>query len=733
MYDHIGTLSPQEWDDILASVQPPPTPEEQKMLQRAWKLRWERLLQQPNPMTYPQERFQQSHELLTLLARIHLGVEAIVTGLMVEPIQVGVVSLDEIEQLLGQGTCKLCKYVTDLPAFAIKTEVRGPRGHRRGQVRKQAEMFREMLLAMTQDLRVVLVLLIVGVHRLRHLVHTPVEQQMQVAQECREIYAPLANRLGISWLKNELEDLTFRYLYPHDFYSLVKQIDTTQAERVTYIEDVQAQLNELIEGQQLPGRVMGRPKHLNSIFRKMNRRQLSFDELFDIIAFRMICQSKEHCYQLLGAIHDKWKPIPGRFKDYIALPKSNMYQSLHTTVLGPKQKRMEIQIRTEEMHRVAEDGIAAHWIYKEGDPGAKAASNVQWLRSLLSLQDEKADADAFVANVRDHLFVSKVFVFTPGGDIKELRRGATPLDFAYAVHSQVGHHCSGAKVNGRIVPLRYELRNGDIVEIMTSPSARPNRDWLEFVQSGRAKNKIRAYIRTEQREQAIADGRERLERGLPTSHRNVSKLRKNGSLDKVCEQLGLTSVDELLAQIGYSQVSVDHVVRILVPPETQDSQSPETEEIKPRYSTRPSSGGILVEGLDDIMVRMARCCHPIPGDPIVGFVSRGRGVIVHHRSCPRLQKAELQRQIEVKWADDTTNMHSVSLRIITENRSALLAQLSKVFEDLKIQISRANCRVVGDESINLYRCHVSNVRQLKRLLRQLGDIRGVIRVERLRN
>ncbi len=732
MYSHDGILTPQDWDELLAPVQPVPTPDERQMLEKAWNLRWERLEKHRRSMTYPYERFEQSRELLSLLTRIHLGTQAIVAGLMVEPIQLELVSLDEIKQELGKGTCKLCKHVTDLPAFALKTEVRGPRGHRRSQVSKQAEMFREMLLAMTQDLRVVLILLIVGVHRLRHLAYTPVEQQMQVAQECREIYAPLANRLGISWLKNELEDLTFRYLYPHDFYALVRQINTTQSDRHDYIESVQQELNQIIEEQNLPGRVMGRPKHLNSIFRKMNRRQLSFDELFDIIAFRMICQSKEHCYQLLGAIHDKWKPIPGRFKDYIALPKSNMYQSLHTTVLGPQQKRMEIQIRTEDMHRVAEDGIAAHWIYKEGDTGAKAATDVQWLRSLLSLQDEKADADAFVANVRDHLFVSKVFVFTPGGDIKELRRGATPLDFAYAVHSQVGHHCAGAKINGRIVSLRYELRNGDIVEILTSPSAKPNRDWLEFVQSGRAKNKIRSFLRIEQRQQAIVDGRERLERGLPASHRNVSKLRKNGSLDKVCEQLGITSVDELLAQIGYGQVSVENVSRILVPPES--SRPPkEEEEVTSRYSTRPSSGGIFVEGLDDIMVRMARCCNPIPGDPIVGFISRGRGVIVHHKNCVRLQKAELQRQIEVRWADDTSNIHSVSLRIITENRQTLLSQISQVFDNLKIQISRANCRSVGDESINLFRCHVSNVKQLKRLLRQLGDIRGVIRVERLRN
>lgn len=729
-------LSP--WEHLFSEAQ-------KSQINKAWMLRWNMLQQQTRAMTSETERFEQGLVLLELLARLHVDVDAVMAGLLVEPVQMRLCTVEEVAAQLGRNVARLCQQISTLPSFVIKTDIdaQEQRIQRKSQLRSQAEMFRQMLLVMSQDLRVVLVLLVVGLHRLRYLAFTLVEQQMQVAWECRDIYAPLANRLGMSWIKNELEDLTLRYLYPHDFYNLVRQINDKREVRDSFVKEVQRELQRLLTEQKIPGRVLGRPKHLNSIFRKMSQRQLNLDELYDITAFRLILTNKEHCYQMLGAIHDKWKPIPGRFKDYIALPKSNMYQSLHTTVLGPDSKRMEIQLRTEEMDRLAEEGIAAHWLYKESGSssgtegeGAKAASDVQWLRSLIALQDEKADEDAFVANVRDHLFVSKVFVFTPKGDIRELRRGATPLDFAYAIHSEIGHHCVGARVNHKMVPLRYELRNGDMVDILTSPSATPKRDWLEVAKSSRAKTKIRAYLRIEQRQQAIQDGRERLERSLSSSQPSLTQLRKNGELDRVAERMGLSSLDELFAQIGHGMISKDYVLRLLFPVETREPtplQEPPVESAPKKTRAGGSTGAVLVEGWDDILVDMARCCHPIPGDPIVGFISRGRGVIVHQRNCPRLLKAEEQRQIAVRWASDSNRQHTVNLRVITENRQAILARISEVFDELRIPIARAHCYAVGEEFVNHFRCSISNMEQLQRLIRQLSEIRGVFQVERLRN
>ncbi len=736
MPNQVGQLTSKQWDTLLKPISGLTT-KQRYQLKKAWALRWSCLQEQQQPMANAEQRFEHGLDLFRLLLRMHVDIDAVVAGLLVEPVKQELLLLEEVTEKAGEEVATLCKQITSLPEFEINEDSaqKEQRPRRRSQIIKaQAEIFRRMLLAMSQDLRVVLVLLVVRLHQMRVLAYIPVSQHLQIARECREIYVPLANRLGISWVKHELEDATFRYLFPHDFYGLVSLVNATQIQRKEYIEEVQVLLRDLLTEHDIPGQVMGRPKHLNSIFRKMIHRRISYEELYDIIAFRIICQTKGQCYQILGLIHDTWKPIPGRFKDYIALPKSNMYQSLHTTVVGPHKKRMEVQIRTQEMHLIAEDGIAAHWLYKEsgGSSGAQAAGNVQWLRSLLQLQDEKADEDAFVANVRDHLFESKVFVFTPRGDIRELRRGSTPLDFAFAIHTEVGLQCTGAKVNNKMVSLRYELHNGDICEILTSPSACPNSGWLDLAQSARAKNKIRAFLRTEQREQAIQDGRERLERTLPAGQRNVSRLRKNGDLDKVSERLGLTTVEELLAQIGYGKVSAENVVRILFPREQKSSPSPTPKKSR-RSSIRPSSGGVLVEGLDDIMIRMARCCHPIPGDPIVGFISRGRGVIVHRKDCSRLRKAEIQRQIDVRWTEDDVNLHSVNLRIITENRPTLLSQISQVFDNLNIQISRANYRSVGDESSNLFRCHISNVQQLQQLIRQISDIRGVIAIKRLRN
>lgn len=696
----------------------------------------------PQPI-WGKPREAQDIKLLKLLVQIHLGPDAICAGLLALAVERGDIALEEVEERCSKKIHQLTSKVSALPSFSFTPpNVKKERSRHREQTKAQAESFRRMLLATAQDMRVVMLRLVLLVHQLREMPLIPVEKQMAVALECREIGAPLANRLGISWLKNELEDLTLRYLYPRDFYALAAKLSTTKNEREAYIVEVHDTLETLVEEQGFKAEVAGRSKHINSIYRKLKKRGVSFEQLFDITAFRIVCETKEQCYQLLGLIHARWTPVPGRFKDYIALPKSNQYQSLHTTVIGPQQRRMEVQIRTFEMHRIAENGIAAHWLYKESGSSAAAtgegAGDVQWLRSLLHLQEEKGDDQEFMAHVKDHLFEERVFVFTPKGDVKELMYGATPLDFAYAVHTQVGMRCIGAKVNGKMVPLKYTLKNGDMVDIKTSPSASPNRGHLDIVKTGRAITKIRSFLRGAQREQAVQIGRELLEKELPSSHKRISKLVKSGEMLSVAEQMGWATVDELLMQVGYGKLGVQAVMEALFPPDAPTAPE-ETQDLfdalppqAPRSNKKAKGSGVLVDGMDGILVRMARCCNPIPGDPIVGFISRGRGAIVHTTGCHRVQELDPARQIEVSWANDSQTTHTVALRLITENKPGLLTKISRVFSDSSINITSANCQTMHDEAINIFQCQVTDVGQLRRLSQQLSQIKGVNRVERLR-
>jgi GTP pyrophosphokinase len=729
-------LEKEQLLDILAPISEYLSIENLAQIETAWSLRCDRLQQKANAYVFPKDMIKHGLELLRLLVQSNADPDAISVGLLWEPAVEKLLSAEEISQLISPHVSRMCGQIVALPMFSFaaysQDKDKEPRTKRKADIAAQAEVFRRMLLALASDLRLMLVLLVLRLHQLRLLEFIPIGQQCDVARECRDIYAPLANRLGISWMKNDFEDLSLRYLYPNDFYALVSKIAAKRNERESYIEEVQKILQDLIQANQISGQVTGRSKHLNSILRKLHQRQINYEQLYDVIAFRVICNNKEACYQVLGLVHDKWKPIPGRFKDYIGLPKSNMYQSLHTTVIGPRQKRMEIQIRTEEMHRIAEDGIAAHWIYKEGGANKGIpADDIHWLRSLLRLQDEKGDADAFMANVRDHLFDSKVFVFTPTGEVKELRRNSTPLDFAYAIHSKVGHHYVGAKVNDKIVALGYELKNGDMVEILTSPLAHPNRGWLEHAQTSRALNKIRSYLRSEQRDSSIAEGRVRLEKELPSDYRSITRLRNCGKLDKALQHFGISSADELLAQIGFGQMNPASVVRYMFAEEentaTGIADAPQKIE-----TVKVPSGSILVEDSGDILVHIARCCNPIPGDPIIGFISRGRGIIVHTKTCSRLHKTDIHRRIAVRWNDCNSHKHSVSLRVVTENRQSIMTQITHVFDSLKLSIARSKCRSAKDEIVNIFRCQISDIHQLERLTRQLSDIRGVIRVERIR-
>jgi len=701
-----------------------------KKLREAWALYWrvsERAVQPQRPVGVDIPDY--GAEVLQIAARMHLDGDSLCAALLSRVYEQGWVTQEEIAGGVGEDVGFLCETIKSLPLFRFpgRTEA-----ERMGEalVAEQAESFRKMLFAMARDLRVLLIRLCDRLHGLRVLEFLPVAQQSQIAHECRELYAPLANRLGISWLKNELEDLSLRYLHPVAFYDLVDKIDATKRERERYIEEVLDILRELMEKHQLRCEVYGRSKHLNSIYRKMARGGVSYEQLYDILAFRVLCETRDQCYQILGAVHDRWKPIPGRFKDYIAMSKNNGYQSLHTTVLGPRNKKIEIQIRTHHMHQTAEEGIAAHWLYKEGsDPQARVVEQFRWLRELLRLQDEKEDASELLATVRDKLHEGDVFVFTPNGAVRELPQGSTPVDFAYAIHTEVGNQCVGAKVNGKITPLRAVLSTGDIVEILTQPNSHPNRDWLKFVKTNRARSKIRSFLRLEQREKASVLGREMLEKALPAGQK-LGKLLKGGAIEALCSAVGAATAEEVIMNIGYGKLDVSEVIRLLFPPEKPEPVV--LDEVVKRPTEKKGKSAILVGGMRDILVRFAGCCKPIPGDPIVGFISRGRGAVIHSADCAKVQSSDPARCIDVQWDMAPKGAHSVLLRVIADNRSGLLTQMTKAFSDLNINISAAQCTTVDNQAVNTFECQVRDLEQLHHLVQKLGRVKGVTEVKRIR-
>ncbi|MCB9638596.1 MAG: bifunctional (p)ppGpp synthetase/guanosine-3',5'-bis(diphosphate) 3'-pyrophosphohydrolase [Myxococcales bacterium] len=668
-------------------------------------------------------------EVLQIASRMHLDADSLGAALLASAYERGCFTLEEVKTTVGEEIGFLCETLRSLPTFRFPGHAQAERMGE-AQLADQAESFRKMLFSMARDLRVLLIRLCDRLYALRGLEFVPVSQQLQIAHECRELYAPLANRLGISWLKNELEDLSLRYLHPLAFYDLVDKIDQTKRERERYIDEVLGILRFLTDKQQLRCEVYGRSKHINSIYRKMTRGGLTFEQLYDVLAFRILCDTRDQCYQILGVVHDRWKPIPGRFKDYIAMSKNNGYQSLHTTVLGPGNKKIEIQIRTHAMHKTAEDGVAAHWLYKEGsDPQARVVEQFRWLRELLRLQDEKEDASELLASVRDKLHEGDVFVFTPNGAVRELPQGSTPVDFAYAIHTEVGNHCVGAKVNGKIVPLRAVLNTGDIVEILTQPNSNPNRDWLKFVKTNRARSKIRSFLRTEQREKASVLGREMLDKALPAGQK-VSKLLKNGSLEPLCSQVGAATVEELIMNIGYGKLDVTEVVNLLFPPEKPETVA--IEDVIKRPSASKGKTTILVGGMRDILVRFAGCCKPIPGDPIVGFISRGRGAVIHSADCSKVQSSDPARRIDVQWDASPKSAHSVKIRVLADNRPGLLNLMTKAFSDLNINISSAQCTTSDTLAVNIFECQVRDIEQLQHLLQRLSRVKGVSQAKRVR-
>ncbi|HXI44887.1 MAG TPA: bifunctional (p)ppGpp synthetase/guanosine-3',5'-bis(diphosphate) 3'-pyrophosphohydrolase, partial [Candidatus Acidoferrales bacterium] len=627
--------------------------------------------------------------------------------------------LPDIEDRFGPEVAQLVDGVTKLSKFSTLSHEQ-----------QQAENIRKMFLAMADDIRVVLIKLADRLHNMRTLSALPAEKQVRIARQTLEIYAPLAERLGIWQVKWELEDLSFKVLEPGPFRELAKLLDTRRKSRESYIERAIEELKPRLEAAGIKADLQGRPKHIYSIWKKMQRKSAEFGEIYDVYAIRILVDDLRDCYAALGIVHALWRPIPGQFDDYIAVPKNNLYQSLHTAVIALDGKPLEIQIRTHGMHQVSEVGIAAHWRYKEESKADRDYdAKLAWLRQLMDWQRDVSDATEFVEGIKLDIFQDQVFVFTPKGDIKDLPAGATPLDFAYRIHTDVGHRTIGAKVNNRLVPLDYRLKNGDIVEIVTTKVGHgPSRDWMNVVRTSHAREKIRQWFKRQERDENIVHGREALDRELRRLARTSTAAVGADRLLEVAKQFNHESLDDFYAAVGYGAIGAQSVVMRLGVVDDAQLQLPTT-------APPPSpakAGGVRVKGVGDLLVRFARCCHPIPGDPIQGFITRGKGVTVHLRTCPTIiNEREVSRLIEVEWDAAPTQTYPIAVRVEAYDRTGLLSEITQVVAEAKVNILAASVEVSPDHTA-LVRAtlQVLSVSQLARVLSRIEQLKDVLSVSR---
>ncbi len=664
----------------------------------------------------------------SIIADLKLDVPSVVGGLLHDTVEDTLATLDEIKNLFGPEIAGLVDGVTKLSQvnFASLQE-------------KQAENFRKMIVAMAKDIRVIMIKLADRTHNMRTLDHMPVEKQLVTAQETLDIYAPLAHRLGIAWIKDELEDLALKHLHPEIYYQLKRNVAKKKAGREKYINEVIALIRKILEKEGIDAEVSGRPKHFYSIYQKMETQNLLYDQIYDLVAFRILVDTARECYETLGVIHGNWRPVPGRFKDYIALAKPNMYQSLHTTVIGPYGERIEIQIRTQEMHRVAEEGIAAHWKYKkEGkDFQFNDIQRFAWLKQLLEWQQKLEDPQEFLHSLKEDLFSDEVYAFTPKGDMLNFPKGATVIDFAYRIHSEVGHHCSGARINGQLVPLKYILRSGDTVEIITMQQQTPSRDWLKLAKTPRAKSSIRNWLKKQQRERSVALGREILESDFGRYKLDYAGLRREGKIEAIAKELGMKDEEGLLAGIGYGKLTPRQALVKLVPPEKLDGGKKPAEGTLERLfrivSRQKRDLGVRVKGVGDVLVRFARCCHPLPGEEITGFITRGRGVTVHVASCPAVLESDPHRKVEVAWQDGGQPPRPIKIDVSCVDRPGLLAAISAAITGADVNIARAQVRTFPDQkALNTFEVMISDSKQLKRVLASISKVKGVYKATRAR-
>ena len=680
-------------------------------------------------------------EVATILAELGMDTSTIVAGLLHDVIEDTEYTYDDIKNLFGEEVANLVSGVTKITKMEYKSKEE-----------QQADNFRKMLLAMADDIRVIIIKLADRLHNMRTLKYRKKEKQKKTAMETLDIYAPLAHRLGISKIKWELEDLSFRYLHEEEYYDLVKQVAEKRTEREIYIKKIIEDMYNKLEEAGIDSDIDGRPKHFFSIYKKMVTKNKSIEQIFDLTAIRVLVNTVKDCYEVLGIVHTIYKPIPGRFKDYIAMPKPNMYQSLHTTVIGPQGKTFEIQIRTFEMHRTAEYGIAAHWKYKEGDNNGETKeknfeSKLVWLRDMLEFQKETADAQEFIEGFKIDLFTDEIFLFTPKGVVIDLPNGATPIDFAYRIHTDIGNKCVGAKVNGKIVPLDYKLKTGEIVEVLTSNNAKgPNMDWLNIAKSNQAKSKIRSWFKKAKKEENISKGKELFEKELKKQGVHFADIAKGETYEKFVKRNNINGMDDLYALIGFGAISASSFIWKLKD-ENQSKDEKVIEEntnkiiedniSKAQRNKIDQTVGITVKGVDNLMIRFAKCCNPVPGDDIMGYITKGRGISVHRADCGNLKNLIMEdgdKVVDVSWGTSNGRAYIAEIQVKAEDRSGLLTDIMGIISELNLQLNALNAKSAkGSMAYVNIKVKIDTVELLRDLMKKIRHLKGIIDVYRVNN
>ncbi len=664
-------------------------------------------------------------EVAGILADMKLDPVSIAAGLLHDVIEDTHSTPEEIKEIFGQEVVHIVSGVTKISILSFDSS----------QAR-QAESIRKMILAMADDIRVILIKLADRLHNMRTLQFHKESKRKQIARETLDIYAPIASRLGIYWIKNELEDISFKHLYFEEYSNIERLISKDKEESDKYIEKVKNFIKKKMDEDDLKCKILGRYKNIFSIHQKMIKQNLPFEEVYDIIAFRIILDTISDCYKALGLIHSLWRPVPKKIKDYIASPKPNMYQALHTTVIGPFGERIEIQIRTWDMDKVAKAGIAAHWSYKEGkDVDESISKKFAWIQNLVENQASFRNPDEFLENVRIDLFPDEIYVFTPQGEIKSLPRGATPVDFAYQIHTEVGGQCTGAKVNGRIVPLKHELQTGNIVDIITTKNHHPSKDWLNFVKTVKARSRIRQWIKTQEKDRSITLGREMCEKAFRKYRLNFHELLKSEDMDRVVEHFGFKTTDDLITSVGYGKITPLQIIRKIVPkPETEEDHESIFNKIIGRVRKKKPRAGVIVKGVDDILIRFGKCCRPVPGDAITGYITVGHGVTVHRTNCINALKMNPERQIDIEWNKDITETYPVKICVSSSDRVGLLADIAANISKSGANILNATTEIRENKIVDsFFTLAVEDVEHLDRVVSAIKKVKLVHDVKRVDN
>ncbi|MEE9911196.1 MAG: bifunctional (p)ppGpp synthetase/guanosine-3',5'-bis(diphosphate) 3'-pyrophosphohydrolase [Deltaproteobacteria bacterium] len=707
-------------NDILDKAQAYLAPEELEMIQKAYI--YSATVHQGQVRLSGEPYLTHPMEVAGILVDMKMDSATIISGLLHDTIEDTLTTKEQIEQEFGKDVAFLVSGLTKLSRISFGS-----------QEERQAENFRKMILAMSADIRILLVRLADRIHNMRTLQYQKPDRRIYIARETMDVYAPLANRLGINWMKMELEDLAFQYISPDAYKEIATRVAKSQESRNRYTEEVKGIIFKELDKVTIKGYVEGRAKHLYGIYKKMHEQHINFDEVYDVIAFRIVLDSDvdKTCYEALSIVHALWKPVPGRFKDYIAMPKANNYQSLHTAVIGPYGERVEIQIRTRAMHEWAEKGIAAHWRYKEGRAFHDNEDNqIKKLREALEVQQDIKNPKEFMSNLKMALFPDEVYVFTPHGDVKSFPKGATPIDFAYSVHTDVGNQCIGAKVNRNIVPLRYQLQNGDQVDIITQAGHHPSKDWLKYVVTSRAISKIRNWINLEEKNSSLVLGKDLLEKEFKRNNLKFANFIKADEIKKILTEYSLLTLEDLISQVGYGRISARQVVNhFLVQEAPKEAEKPPEREKK---KTEAPSLGISLTGIDDVMVKFAKCCNPIPGDEISGYISRGRGITVHTQSCPHLKRLDAERIVDVNWDVRQKHAYPVNIKVVCNDQKGVLTEVSSVITSFDINISFAQVETTDMIANCLFVIDVYDTQQLNAIFSAIRQLKIVRSIERIR-